>query len=282
MKYILPILFLGIFFSNCGNDEAVTPTVDPVEQLATDKALIKDYLTTNNLTAEESPSGLHYIIEEKGTGEFIGLNSTVNVLLKGYFLDGNVFDESGTCSPITLSPRNVIDGFQEGMQLFNVGGKGTLFLPSELAFGQVGSGPIQPNTVIAFDVEIVDQKKFEREKIRNYLKENNLIADSTLSGIFYIISDAGTGDSPTTSSTVTVNYKGYFADGTTFDQSDPVATFELNAVIRGWKEVVPLLKKEGVGTFLIPSDLAYGQEGSGTIPGNTMLIFDIALVDFRD
>ena len=44
MKYLLPILFLGIFFSNCGNDDLAIPAVDPVEQLATDKALIKNYL----------------------------------------------------------------------------------------------------------------------------------------------------------------------------------------------------------------------------------------------
>ncbi len=283
MKYLLPILFLGIFFSNCGNDDLAIPAVDPVEQLATDKALIKNYLTTNNLTAEESSSGLHYIIEEKGSGDFIGVNSTVNVLIKGYLLDGTSFTPDESCSPSTINVGDdLIAGFKEGLQLFNVGGKGTLFLPSELGFGQIGSGPIQPNTVIAFDIEIVDQKKFERNKIRNYLADNNLVADSTLSGIFYIISEAGAGDHPTASSTVTVSYKGYFADGTTFDQSNPVATFELNSVIRGWQEVVPLLKREGIGTFLIPSDLAYGQEGNGSISGNTMLIFDIALVDFRD
>lgn len=281
MKYLLPILFLGILFANCGNDDA-TPAVDPVEQLATDKALIKDYLASNNLMAEESPTGLHYIIEESGRGPFIGANSSANVLLKGYFLDGAVFDESDPCSPITIRVADVITGFQEGLQLFSTGGKGTIFLPSALAFGQTGSGPIQANTVIAFDIEVVDQKVFDQNKIQTYLAENNIVADSTLSGIYYEITAPGAGENPTATSTVTVSYKGYYADGTVFDESNPTTTFQLSQVIRGWQEVLPLLKKEGIGTFLIPSNLAYGETGNNQIPGNTMLIFDIALLDFRD
>ncbi|MFK7982327.1 MAG: FKBP-type peptidyl-prolyl cis-trans isomerase [Saprospiraceae bacterium] len=281
MKYLLPILFLGFLFSNCG-DDLVAPEIDPVKQLATDKALIKDYLVANNLTASESASGLHYIIEEAGTKGFIGPSSRVNVLLKGYFLDGSTFDDTGDCSPITISVGDVIDGFQEGIQLFNVGGKGTIFLPSAIAFGITGNGPIAANTVIAFDIEIVDQKEFESDKIRNYLTDNNIVADSTLSGIYYIITESGAGESPTASSTVTVAYKGYLADGTVFDESNPTATFELSGVIRGWQEVLPLLKKEGAGTFLIPSNLAYGESGSGSIPSNTMLIFDIVLLEFRN
>ncbi len=282
MKYLLPILFLGILFANCGNED-VFPAVDPVQQLAVDKALIKDYLSTNNIMAEESPSGLHYVIEESGRGEAIGPNSRVNVLLKGYLLDGASVTPDESCSPSTIDlSGDLIAGFKEGLQLFKVGGKGKLFLPSGIAFGQNGSGPIRPNTVIAFDIEVVNQKVFDQNKIQTYLTENNIVADSTLSGIYYEITEPGAGESPTATSTVTVNYRGYFADGTVFDQSNPTATFQLNEVIRGWQEVLPLLKKEGAGTFLIPSSLAYGETGSGAVPGNTMLIFDIVLLDFRN
>jgi len=281
MKYLLPILCLGFLLSNCSSD-TIEPIVDPVEQLATDKALIKDYLSTNNLTATETASGLHYIVEEAGSIDFIGSNSTINVLLKGYLLDGTTFDDTGDCSPVTINLGEVIAGFQEGVQLFNVGGKGTIFLPSAIAFGSAGNGPIPANAVIAFDFEIVEQKAFDLKKIRNYLADNNIVSDSTLSGIHYIITESGAGESPTASSTVTVAYKGYYADGTVFDESNPTATFELNGVIRGWQEVLPLLKRDGAGTFLIPSNLAYGSTGNGGIPGNTMLIFDIILLDFRN
>jgi len=290
MKYLFSILFLGILLASCGSNSSndivpvPVPAVDPVQQLAEDKTLIKDYLTTNNLTAEESPSGLHYIIEESGNGEAVTENSIVNVLIKGYFLDGTTFVPSQPCSPSTIAlGGNLIPGFKEGLQLFNLGGKGTLLLPSALGFGQNGSGTVQPNTVIALDIEIiVDQQAFDRAKIQDFLTANNIVADSTLSGIHYVITEQGSGESPTGTSTVTVNYKGYFADGTIFDESNPTATFPLNNVIAGWQEVLPLLKKEGSGTFLIPSNLAYGNSGNNSIPGNTMLIFDITLLDFNN
>jgi len=282
MKYLLPILFLGVLFANCGNDPQFLPQLPPEEQLAVDKTLIQDYLSANNLTAEETASGLHYIIEEKGTKGFIGANSSVNVLIKGYLLDGSSFTPDESCSPTTINLGNdLIAGFKEGLQLFNVGGKGTLLLPSAIGFGSAGNGPIQPNSVIAFDIEIVVQEDFDRNKIKNYLAANNIVADTTLTGIHYVITEAGNGESPTSTSTVTVNYRGYYADGTVFDESGSPVTFELNSVIRGWQEVLPLLKKDGLGTFLIPSEQAYGETGSGSIPGNTMLIFDINLLEFR-
>lgn len=284
MRYIFFLLAVGLFFANCGNDLAI-PTTDPVEQLATDKALIKNYLTQNGLSsqAQETSSGLHYIVEDAGSGDFIDQNSIINILLKGYYLEDNfVFDETDDCSPVTLNLSGVIDGFREGIQFFNTGGKGSLFIPSELAFGQTGNGAIPANKVLAFDIEVVDQKFFDLAKIKTYLAENNINADSTLSGIFYTITEPGEGESPTASSTVTVNYRGYFANGTVFDQTnDAPASFGLNNVIRGWTEALQLLKPGGSGTFLIPSNLAYGETGSGSIPPNTMIIFDIELVDFN-
>lgn len=282
MRNLLAILFLGFLFANCGDDSATAMT-DPAEQLAEDKREIASYLAANNLQAEETPSGLRYIIEEQGSGDFIDENAILEVLFRGYYLDGTNFDRTGDCSPITLNVGTVIPGFSEGIQLFNVGGKGSIFLPSELAFGQSGSNSIAPNTILAFDLEIVDLKVFERAKMKDFFVENEVIeqVDSTLSGIYYVIEEEGTGDNPVSTSTVTVNYRGYFADGTTFDQSNDPATFSLNGVIQGWKEVVPLLKQGGKGTFAIPSSLGYGVQGNGTIPGNTLLFFDIELVSFN-
>lgn len=282
MKYIFPILFLGFLFVNCGGDIEI-PMVDPVVQLAEDVANIDAYLATNNLTAETTASGLRFVVEDKGRGDAIEFTSTVNVLLEGYFLDGTTFDQTPECSPVSLFLPDLIPGFVEGVQQFNTWGKGKLFLPSALAFGQNGNGSIPANTVIAFDIEIVEQREFDNTKIKTYITDNNLTKmDSTLSGMYYTISEAGTGEHPLASSTVTVSYKGYFADGSVFDQSEVPITFGLNGVIQGWQEALPLLKKDGTGTFLIPSDLAYGASGSGSIPSNTMIIFDITLIDFTE
>jgi len=263
----------------CEKDVEI-PQTDPAVQLETDIKLIKDYLVANGLSAQETASGLHYIVEEKGSGDFIELNAETNLLLKGYFLDGEVFDQTDDCFPVTMVMSNVIEGFQEGIQKFNVGGKGTILIPSGLAFGQNGNGTIPVNSVLIFDVEIIDQKVFDKNKILTYLEENNLTADTTLSGIYYIIDTPGEGRNPTSSSTVTVSYRGFFANGRVFDERG-FQTFSLGSVIQGWKEAIPLLKPGGSGTFFIPSNLGYGPTGTSGIPGNAMLIFEVKLEDFN-
>lgn len=130
--------------------------------------------------------------------------------------------------------------------------------------------------------ESEEQLREDIAQIEQYLKDKGLTAQSTASGLRYIITKEGTGPNPTIQSKVTVRYKGYFLDGSVFDQTQGTETtsFLLGEVIEGWQECVPLLKKEGKGTFWIPSALAYGPSGRGSIPPNTPLIFDIELVSF--
>lgn len=128
----------------------------------------------------------------------------------------------------------------------------------------------------------VKQLEVDIKLIEQYLKTNNLTAKSTVTGLHYIITKEGTGDAPTLQSTVTVSYKGYLLNGAVFDQTQPGQTtsFPLNRVILGWQEGVQLLKAGGKGTFLLPSSIAYGPSGGGSIPPNTVLVFDIELVKF--
>lgn len=286
--YFFFLVISSILFVNCAKIDN-SPNIeitDPEEQLREDKALIESFLTSQNLPVQEDASGVYFRVDEIGRGGAIENFGSYNVLLEGYFLEetgrGETFDRTAECSPVTVNMTQLITGFRSGLQLFTIGGKGSIYLPSALAFGQEGVGSIPPNTVLAFDVEVVDQNLFDRNKIKQYLSENNISADSTLSGIFYRIDNLGTGDHPTINSTVTVNYRGYYTDGTEFDRSNNPVTFELTNVIQGWQEVVPLLKSNGSGTFLIPSKFGYGPAGNASIPGNTMLIFDIELIEFRD
>lgn len=126
------------------------------------------------------------------------------------------------------------------------------------------------------------KEKSDMEKIENYLADNNLTATSTPSGLYYIITEEGTGNHPTLQSTVTVKYKGTLLNGKVFDQTtgNNTATFPLEKLILGWQEGIPLLKKGGKGTFFCPSDLGYGSRRVGDIPANSVLIFEIELVDF--
>lgn len=127
-----------------------------------------------------------------------------------------------------------------------------------------------------------DQALVDKQLIEAYLLENNITAQQHESGMYYVITTEGSGDSPTINSTVEVKYKGYFLDGAVFDQTtgNQTVTFPLNNLIEGWKIAIPLLKRGGKGTFFLPSALGYGSNPPPGIPSNAVLIFDIELIDF--
>lgn len=129
--------------------------------------------------------------------------------------------------------------------------------------------------------KISNQAKEDEKIITDYISAHGLSATATGSGLYYVISTQGTGVQPNANSTVTVKYKGYLKDGTVFDQSTSGATFSLNSVIKGWQEGIPYFKKGGKGVLLIPSALGYGNQATGNIPANSVLIFDIELVDVK-
>jgi FKBP-type peptidyl-prolyl cis-trans isomerase len=127
------------------------------------------------------------------------------------------------------------------------------------------------------------RQEIDRDIILNYISDNNLDAIEHESGLFYVIEDPGSGeDFPSFRSRVEVRYKGYFTDGVVFDESpgNNTVEFNLTQTVTGWQIGVPLLKKGGRGTLIIPSGLGYGFFGSGPVPPSTVIIFDIELVNF--
>ena len=117
------------------------------------------------------------------------------------------------------------------------------------------------------------------QEILTYIEENNLTAQKSSSGLYYVIENLGTGAQPTSTDNVTVAYKGYFTNGNVFDESDSSGiSFNLQQVIEGWTEGITYFKEGGNGILLIPSSLGYGESGRGSIPGGAVLIFDIELI----
>ena len=117
--------------------------------------------------------------------------------------------------------------------------------------------------------------------IANFQEDGTL--KSTTSGLKYRIIKEGEGNSPLSSDTVKVHYKGILLDGKTFDSShdrgEP-AQFPVGGVIKGWTEALQLMKTGGKWQVLIPSELAYGANPpGGTIPPNASLFFEIELLD---
>lgn len=137
-----------------------------------------------------------------------------------------------------------------------------------------------------------DEKKeheSQLEKIKAYISDKGLTGMTTTeSGLSYKITAAGAGSNPVSTSRAYCYYKGYLLDGTVFDEHNrasnpPTPTdFYLNQVIDGWTEGIPKLQKGGKGLFIIPSRLGYKDKAQSTIPANSVLVFEVELVDFTN
>jgi FKBP-type peptidyl-prolyl cis-trans isomerase len=130
----------------------------------------------------------------------------------------------------------------------------------------------------------VDKNKMEGEA---FLARNKLNKDVVTlpDGLQYKIIIQGKGPKPTDTDVVSVNYAGTFIDGKEFDSSykrnEPIS-FPVNGVIAGWTEALKLMPVGSTWMLYIPSELAYGEQGSPpTIPPNTMLIFKVELLAIK-
>jgi FKBP-type peptidyl-prolyl cis-trans isomerase FkpA len=125
------------------------------------KALDK-YLADNKIKTKPTTSGFYYIETVKGKGDAIKAGQIVSVLYTGKLLNGQVFDASSMHDnqPIDLpvGQHQVIQGWDEALMMMKKGGKASVIIPSALAYGEQGKGPIPPFTTLLFDMEIVGVK----------------------------------------------------------------------------------------------------------------------------
>ena len=136
------------------------------EQDKKDDDAITSYLSKDSINAIKTSSGLYYYVDSVGTGMQVSANNTVYMKYKGYLLDGTVFDKDTIGAYITLPNTNkeltskewTIKGLQEGIPKFKVGGKGKLFIPSKLGYGTEAIGKIPANSVLIFEVEVIEIK----------------------------------------------------------------------------------------------------------------------------
>jgi FKBP-type peptidyl-prolyl cis-trans isomerase FkpA len=150
MKHTLLALILTLFIS-CGDD---TKKEEPVDFLEANETEILAYIEANNLNAQKSDTGLYYVINEQGSGTQPSANSTVTVAYKGYYPNGNVFDQSDT-NGISFGLQQVIKGWTEGITYFNEGGNGVLLVPSHLGYGSFDTRGIPGGSVLIFDVALI-------------------------------------------------------------------------------------------------------------------------------
>jgi FKBP-type peptidyl-prolyl cis-trans isomerase len=130
-----------------------------------DDTIIQKYLADNNITnAQKTATGLYYVpgtLNPSGAQAVAG--KTASVLYTGRLIDGTVFDATSQRNNVPIEfvvgAGKVIAGWDQGIALMRKGEKAQLLIPSALAYGAKGSAPsIRPNTVIRFEVEVVEVK----------------------------------------------------------------------------------------------------------------------------
>lgn len=125
--------------------------------LAEGQEFLEENAESDDVVATES--GLQYQVLEEGSGEHPKENSVVKVHYEGKLIDGRVFDSSiQRGEPVEFPLNQVIPGWTEGLQLMKEGGKTRLYIPPDLAYGPGGTRGIPPNSVLIFDVELLEVK----------------------------------------------------------------------------------------------------------------------------
>jgi FKBP-type peptidyl-prolyl cis-trans isomerase FkpA/FKBP-type peptidyl-prolyl cis-trans isomerase FklB len=119
-----------------------------------------------------------------------------------------------------------------------------------------------------------------------FLEKNKTAADvkTTASGLQYIVVQEGTGKTPGPDDVVKAHYKGTLINGEKFDSSydrGQPAEFPVNGVIKGWTEALQMMKVGGKVKLFVPPELGYGPSARPGIPANSVLIFEVELVDVK-
>ena len=201
--------------------------------------------------------------------------------------------------------------FEEGLAMLAKGDSASFFVSADTLFAKMMQ-PMPPmvkkGTDLAFTVKVLNiqtseefqkdqategaaQKGIDAKTIDKYIADNSLQgkAQKTESGLAYVVQTPGTGSTPKQGDVVKVHYTGKLLDGKVFDssinnpqtQGQPIDfRVGVGMVIPGWEEGIMTMKKGEKRMLIIPSGLGYGGEGSGPIPPNSVLLFDVELVDF--
>lgn len=146
---LLAAALVALVFGSCKKED----------QSAIDDQLILDHIAAHPelSAAEKTGSGLYYVISDSGSVDHPGITNTVVVYYRGTLLDGSEFDAvSSPAAPLELPLANTIFGWQEGIPKFGRGGTGVLLIPSELGYGDQRAGDIPANSVLKFEIELVD------------------------------------------------------------------------------------------------------------------------------
>ena len=275
-----------------------------------EEKLLAPYYNNNqyNLTADS----LIILDINKGNGRLPKAGDIMKVYFTFQTLEGDtLFDvNSGKPYELVFGDMALGQGFYEGLSLVSKGGDAEYVIPSSLAWGSDGfQGVILPYTPFRFDLKVVDimtsdeyeeeqkmlieqeeKEKAERLKeeparIAKYLKENNISVSPKSSGLYYIETLAGTGDTVQNGDAVAVHYSIYNIENELIESSyrygQPLPfIYGSNQMIPGLEEAVSYMRVGGKCRIIVPSKLGFGDiKIDENLPANSTVIIDLELVE---
>jgi len=290
--YSLALIGLTVLFSSCKKDYESAQTID--------SAKLSAYIAKNNLTQmveDPAKTGYYYQILTPGTGDNFKVTDSVlyNAEAKGLengtvYLSTPPYANLGSFVAYTngVAGTSTISGIAipslvDVLKLLKPGGSARILLPSYLAWGKNGSGPIPSNENIDITITTFadkNQAALDERLIKEFIAAKGLTMIRDASGVYYSISPLGTGtDVIDKYSTINATYTLRFTNGTVLETGTD-QSFSLAGTIQAWRDVIPgKLKKGEKMRMVIPSGKAYGTSGSstGSIPANAILDYDVEI-----
>ena len=254
------------------------------------------------------------ISNDKGNERYAKAGNIMKVYFTFKTLDGDTLLDftSGKPYELVFGDMALGQGFYEALGLVSVGGKAEFVIPSSLAFGSEGfHDAILPYTPFNLILEVVDimtsneyeeeQKRIQKQeaeenarrlkeesqKIANYVKDNNINIKPQASGLYYIETKLGGGETVKNGDLVSVHYSIYNIDNqlieSSYDYNQPLPfIYGENQMIAGIEEAVGYMKVGGKSRLIVPSRLGFGDiKIDDNLPANSTLIIDLELVNLQ-
>ncbi|MBT1704245.1 FKBP-type peptidyl-prolyl cis-trans isomerase [Chryseosolibacter indicus] len=281
---ILSIFFASVSILSCMDDE------DPNAQLNSEIKQIDSYLATSGLSDEaffDNSSGIRFIVNNQGqyppahSGQKVKLSYSTSLFSDRTVISSSVIEEVAE----KIQPQ----GLAYAVSALLGGSSGTFYVPSKYAYGATGATNIPANSTIIFTISSISVQKTSVEQaqfdldtaaIHTFVKANDPDAMMLPSGVWYKITQPGSGPRPTPYSTISFDYtlKALASPNTTIQQST-LSNYGIFGLIDGLKVGLPQITQGSKVTFYIPSGLGYGPNGATGIAKNANLIFEINLTN---
>ena len=294
---------------------ACTEITDNQDMREQEQRFFDLYVAANYPTVQPEPSGIYFIEHKAGTGavpaadDWLLVNHVCYTIpeddiyesyVENVAIDNLFYNPVAMYGPYKMQNGSRNEGLKEGLFLMSEGAQATIFFTSDFGFGSVGSGDISPYRPLKYEIELLEVIKdidaYELARINTYMDTilvSDTIHDPDSDAImYYIIDEASDGAPVVTDSLVQVAYKGYLMDGRVFDQrtaSEPLEITVGKDVIAGWDLGLLKMHEGEKARFVIPYQLAYGEEGSSdresglrTIPPYETLLFDIEIISIEE